>query len=283
MCQGVLPPPLPNWKSVSQSLDHIVIKELEFDHNKTTNAVDFQHTEKPSPSAGSSSSIPSGSGTLLCIDGHMYTGEYEDLKPHGNGSLMYKDTSRYDGQFEKGFFSGKGRYQLKPYEDGECSTYTGEWWMGKPHGVGKATFQSSKVVYDGEWLDGRPHGTGSLTDFTVSIFNERPYQYSGTWRNGKPHGTNGKQHFPDGSTFCGTFVDGIRNGFGTLSSGDGQYKYEGQWIYGKRHGFGVEHTRDGNIFEGDFVKDKRKGMGKIFYPDGEVFEDYFMGPKITDS
>lgn len=343
---GVLPSKkLPDWWSVAQALDHVIVKDLQWEHNPATNSVLFgvrpitdkedgkeedevkciettkqegeymQEKEKevaaaPPPSAhasGSGSSSPSppplsnvvvvattqlqpkpgrrqpgqGAGSLLCVSGEMYTGEYLDRKPHGHGSLLYPDSSRYDGHFEHGFFAGEGRYQQFPYDTERRTAYEGEWQAGKPHGTGTATFLGGKVTYEGSWEEGRPHGVGVLTDCRFSAFNQPPYRYKGPWQRGEEHGMDGEESFPDGASYLGGFMEGRRHGYGVLRSGDGTYEYRGQWLNGRRHGRGVEKTPNGDVYDGGFFKDQRKGQGKITYPDGTVFEDFFTAPKIS--
>ncbi|MEH0155452.1 hypothetical protein V6R21_14995 [Limibacter armeniacum] len=115
--------------------------------------------------------------------------------------------------------------------------------------------------------------------------------YQGRWNNDKMQG-RGKITYPDGSSYEGNFLDGIRSGFGifTWANGDeyqGGFKdgkmhgrgiltqkdgtqHEGSWLYGKSFGEGTHTYPDGSQYIGEWVDNKRHGKGIMLYSDGRV-------------
>jgi hypothetical protein len=59
---------------------------------------------------------------------------------------------------------------------------------------------------------------------------------------GQPHGV-GTQHWADGTTYSGNWINGAAHGDGKLAKADGS-GYEGHWVEGRKHGFGKEKLVD---------------------------------------
>ncbi|XP_067264917.1 alsin isoform X4 [Chanodichthys erythropterus] len=90
--------------------------------------------------------------------------------------------------------------------------------------------------------------------------------YEGRWLSGKPHG-KGILKWPDGTVYCGTFKNGLEDGFGdymmpntTLNKFD---RYQGHWKEGKMHGFGTYWHASGEVYEGLFRENMRHGHGML--------------------
>ena len=102
----------------------------------------------------------------------------------------------------------------------------------------------------------------------------------------------------DGNTYIGTFNKGLFDGFGTISSLDNKYLYEGEWKDGLKHGNGQLITEKikysgkfendvfsgskgvlcdekGNIYEGDFVNGKFDGYGHYKMSNGDNYIGQF--------
>jgi len=111
----------------------------------------------------------------------------------------------------------------------------------------------------------------------------------------------------DGGWYKGSFVEGLRKGFGVSEEGkqhDGKecfVRYSGFWEKGKRHGKGVLKVggdwfegefRDGNFangvvvyengdrYEGEFRKDFFHGKGRLERLNGDVLEGNFANGKL---
>jgi hypothetical protein len=122
-------------------------------------------------------------------------------------------------------------------------------------------------------------------------------KYDGQWHGGLEHGV-GREAWCTGSSYSGSFAEGLRSGFGVYShcaspelfqmlkvdAMDSQrvvpfewsktapysqkwataksgWLYAGQMRYGGRHGFGALATADGVLFEGQFNEDRKHGFG----------------------
>lgn len=130
-------------------------------------------------------------------------------------------------------------------------------------------------------IDGRYLTLGNPQP-TPPIFNTRTYLTS-------PKDTT--IYYPNSqSTYTGQVLNGIRNGFGTMTwqSGDkyvgnwdngfrkgkGTYfwpdgdKYEGNWDNNKTEGYGTYYWKNGNKYSGEWRNDKREGQGEMKYTDG---------------
>ncbi|XDV30754.1 hypothetical protein PO909_033601 [Leuciscus waleckii] len=90
--------------------------------------------------------------------------------------------------------------------------------------------------------------------------------YEGRWLTGKPHG-KGILKWPDGTVYCGTFKNGLEDGFGdymmpntTLNKFE---RYQGHWKEGKIHGFGTYWHASGEVYEGSFRENMRHGHGML--------------------
>ena len=94
-------------------------------------------------------------------------------------------------------------------------------------------------------------------------------EYSGEWSNGKPHGA-GQLVWPDGSSFEGHFVSGIRSGPGTLIKKWGIMS--GNWVDDELEGEGEMIITGGTIYKGNFHKTRRHGRGTISFRNGTSYE-----------
>lgn len=90
--------------------------------------------------------------------------------------------------------------------------------------------------------------------------------YEGRWLSGKPHG-KGILKWPDGTVYCGTFKNGLEDGFGdymmpnaTLNKFE---RYQGHWKEGKMHSFGTYWHASGEVYEGSFRENMRHGHGML--------------------
>ncbi|KAL7865516.1 hypothetical protein SRHO_G00107630 [Serrasalmus rhombeus] len=90
--------------------------------------------------------------------------------------------------------------------------------------------------------------------------------YSGRWLSGKPHG-KGMLKWPDGRVYCGTFKNGLEDGFGDYMMPNKTFnkydRYKGHWKEGKMHGFGTYWCATGEVYEGSFRENQRHGHGML--------------------
>lgn len=105
----------------------------------------------------------------------------------------------------------------------------------------------------------------------------------------------GKKVYNNGNIYEGDFVNGSREGKGTLTSkygtvytgqfaedvpnGKGKAKYEngdaydGDWVDGNMEGQGTLTFKDGNYYIGAFKNDKQNGYGKEFNKAGDIVKE----------
>ncbi|KAM9486533.1 alsin [Clarias gariepinus] len=90
--------------------------------------------------------------------------------------------------------------------------------------------------------------------------------YTGRWLSGKPHGS-GTLKWPDGRVYCGTFKNGLEDGFGDCVMPNMSFnkydRYKGHWKEGKMHGFGTYRYATGEVYEGSFQENLRHGHGML--------------------
>ena len=83
----------------------------------------------------------------------------------------------------------------------------------------------------------------------------------------------------NGETYKGQYHQGLRNGFGemTTSSGEG---YIGEWRNDVKHGRGRLVFANGDLYEGEFKNGIAEGKGKFYNKEtGSVYDGYFKNNK----
>lgn len=80
-----------------------------------------------------------------------------------------------------------------------------------------------------------------------------------------------KATYPNGETYEGDYVDGIREGQGKYTYKN-KYTYEGQWVQNQKDGRGIFTYRKKGKYDGNFRAGKREGTGCFYYPNEDVYE-----------
>jgi hypothetical protein len=159
-----------------------------------------------------------GRGSEYC--GDKYEGEFKDSLLHGKGIYYWTDGRKYDGYFINGKKEGQGTYT---YANGD--KYIGGWENNKRSGHG--TFYGK----DGEYFEGIykndfPNGKG------ISIWGKNSKycgdKYEGEFKDSWYHG-KGIYYWTDGRKYDGYFINGKKEGQGTLYAKDGKIIYSGIW------------------------------------------------------
>lgn len=86
-----------------------------------------------------------GTGKFEFENGDIYSGSWQNGKPHGRGTYDFSNGDRYVGEFKEGKFEGDGTYVWK-----DKSKYKGQWSAGKRDGYGKFTWPTGNS-YWGKW------------------------------------------------------------------------------------------------------------------------------------
>eukprot|EP00041_Stephanoeca_diplocostata_P026969 m.735270 g.735270 ORF g.735270 m.735270 type:complete len:1834 (-) comp23088_c0_seq1:324-5825(-) len=171
--------------------------------------------------------------------------------------------------------------------------YEGEMTSGRITGHGYLLCEDGRV-YKGSFRDGYCDGYCEMTAPPRAPGSNGLVK--GTWRKGKLHGI-ALVHQHDHTTYCGSYVDGLREGHGVRVSVD-EVKYTGSWKQGMRHGYGVSedmvrgtrhlgmwHMDEKNgsgivvseklYYEGDFSGDQLSGSGLLISHDDYMYEGHF--------
>ncbi len=170
-----------------------------------------------------------GYGRFVYTDGKSFTGFWKNGKREGKGHAYENGNNIFgywknDEMITDGCISGDCKNGYGSYDNGERTTYNGQWKDGKYNGEGTERFQRYQTditTYTGQWVDGKKHGNGQLTRSTYNT-NYRKWEddtYNGKWEDGKF--VEGKHTYNDGTSYTGSF-DGffpIRECTKTLANG----------------------------------------------------------------
>ena len=85
--------------------------------------------------------------------------------------------------------------------------------------------------------------------------------------------------YPDGDTYKGTILNGLRNGRGHYRSASGD-TYHGDWEDGQMHGKGTYTTASGNVYRGKFRENRHDGYGVYQYASGARYEGDYVDDKM---
>eukprot|EP00752_Nemacystus_decipiens_P008471 g7569.t1 len=134
------------------------------------------------------------------------------------------------------FLSNDGLHAIDDEPDEEQVTVM-RYDAGPPHGFGD---------YSGHVQGGVPHGKGTMQWPSGK-------EYRGSGRRGRETGrwVRGVFTYPDGKTYSGQWLNGLRHGEGTRNYPDGS-TYTGSWAYDKRHGQGEYTWMDGRVWSGEW-------------------------------
>ena len=89
-------------------------------------------------------------------------------------------------------------------------------------------------------------------------------------------------YFVNGERYEGTFVDDVREGFGTYVYKDSG-RYVGSFMGGERHGRGVYTYASGARYEGEFVQGVMHGRGTYIFPDGTKMDGIWEKGEVVSS
>lgn len=81
----------------------------------------------------------------------------------------------------------------------------------------------------------------------------------------------GKATYPNGDTYEGVYLNGMKNGEGTYIYNEQKTVYCGNWKDGKKDGKGKFKFSDGSLYQGFWLDNKRNGKGSYYYANGDVY------------
>lgn len=143
------------------------------------------------------------------------------------------------------------------------------------HGVGSIRFKNGSQ-YEGNIKYGIMESTPETPSF---ITFKNGTMYRGDMKQNKITG-NGEYIFPEGSTYVGQVLNGLRHGNGTYENKTENLKYEGSWINGLKHGNGKLIVND-MVYEGEFFEGAKHNFGKLKWEStGNYYEGEFKFNQI---
>ncbi|MGZ5201766.1 MAG: hypothetical protein ACXWC4_18540, partial [Telluria sp.] len=253
-----------------------------------------------------------GPAVLLDLDETRTTGQLVNGVLQGPGSRTFRDGARFEGTFKDGAMA-EGTYR---YANGDV--YTGALKDGLREGKG-VLVKSNGDRHDGMWHRGGFHGEGVATFASGAT-------WTGTFDNGKlvkgtrvdPKGAvtevesiprmskltgRGTETTFEGDRYEGDFVNGLRDGQGTIVRTDGTridgsfskdvlisgvrlrpegWRYEGSFDSNQSpSGSGVLTTPNGSRYEGQFSKGTYEGKGIYRDVNGRVLDGEWIGGKFA--
>ncbi len=134
-------------------------------------------------------------GQVHYIDGSFYKGSFEQGVPHGLGKFVSPNGDVYEGKFDHGMQQGHGTVR---FSDG--SFYEGMFNKGQASGSGRLNYPNG-TFYVGQFSEDHPHGYGKL------IYPSKKMYYLGFFKKGCFHGP-GRLVYHDGSISKGLFKMG---------------------------------------------------------------------------
>jgi len=174
-------------------------------------------------------------------------------------------------QLEKRFVC----FRVQGHPEFKDAVFEGETVLGRVTGRGHFLCDDGRV-YKGHFQDGLCHG---FCEMTAPDGVGAHRLVKGPWRRGKLHGIAFVSSY-DGSTFCGSYINGIREGHGTWVS-DVDDRYVGGWKQNLRHGYGVHETEGGSSrYLGIWTTNERCGRGVVI-KEGLYYEGDFVGNKLS--
>lgn len=169
----------------------------------------------------------------------------------GQVVIQYSSGSRYEGEALDGLFHGDGEFTWPV-----GNIFRGEFLDGNCH-RGKMTYRTGGVQ-EGQW-------SSALADTP----SEHPVL----------HG-RGKHTLPNGVTYEGEWVKGVKEGHGTLSDPNAGLVYAGQFRADLRHGRGVFTAADGEVYDGEWHEGVKQGDGRLLIGGRTVYEGQFVAGHI---
>ena len=146
-------------------------------------------------------------------------------------------------------------YEKESAEEGESYMYELNCLIGDCKN-GSGTWSGEYYIYKGDFQNGLRHGRGNC----LWLYNER--KYDGEWKDDQMSGEGVEESY--GDKYVGSFIDGKKNGKGTLTLKNGN-KYKGEWKDNKKYGKGTYTWKNsGNKYVGMWKNNRQHGKGTSY-------------------
>jgi len=181
------------------------------------------------------------------------------------------DNDKYEGEYRYGKFDGNGTYFFASGEK-----YIGEFKKGKLNGFGiyiDSKGKISSVAHNENFLVGQVFKI-DIKDGKHTYEYPNGYKYDGYFVDGFRNGKGTLILGDNNEKFVGEFKNGFRHGKGTLAlyKSDSHFPYlfyDGEWKYDKKNGEGEEEYANGSKHIGTFVKNNIEGEGTFIFANGD--------------
>ncbi len=198
----------------------------------------------------------SGYNELLYVNGNSYKGYLKNGKFEGYGEYRFSSGERYLAMFSNGNLNGLAKYFAN---DG--SSFLGFYTDGKRNGKG-IIVSSAGQISAGDWSYGvyqreKTYGFADGSNFNAATQMSSNMYLAADCLYGNCLMGEGKRVMGNGTTYTGSFVDGLEDGKGEMLYSDGSYN--GSWKQGKEHGIGEMKFNNGVNLISEFKKGKIDG------------------------
>ena len=193
------------------------------------------------------------------------------------------DDDKYEGEYRFGKFDGNGTYYFASGEK-----YTGEFKKGKMDGFGiyiDSNGKVSSVAFNEDYLVGQVFKI-DINDGKHTYEYANGYKYNGYFVDGFRNGKGTLISGDNNEKFVGDFKNGFRHGKGTLAlyKSDSHYPYlfyDGEWKYDQKNGKGEEEYANGSKHVGTFVNNNINGEGTFIFANGDKCHGYWNNKFVS--
>ncbi|KAL7685204.1 hypothetical protein Plhal304r1_c031g0099301 [Plasmopara halstedii] len=193
-------------------------------------------------------------------------------------------------------YHGKGKAVFKTN-----FTYTGDFYYGRLHGIGRINWHTSNITYEGDVkyneITGKgtywwPNGSKYIGDVKCGVVATKEEQEDKKVSNGIISKNEKEMHLDVKKIgrYSGEWFDGVPHGYGELVYDNVRnVRYEGNFVAGKRDGYGVMYYEDGSIddlgtldstsrkiplemYDGDWKYDRPHGFGRYVWYQSTMYD-----------
>ena len=220
--------------------------------------------------------LPSGKGMLYEDNGMeqlKYVGTFKNANPHGDNiqAFDFKDGQLfkcYQGAMHNGLKEGLG----KEFNFVGHTTYEGNFYKNKYHGLGDLYWDNTVPKYKGNFYHGKFNGEG------IAFNKDGGWkEFEGNFRNGKLSGDECIRYLSGEKWLKGSFLDGKQEGHGIeYWIADGTIMKEGMWV-------GGHPVKDNMIMRYKGQIEQGNGVEQIIgYVDDKEFFDEAQSSLLKD-
>ncbi len=220
----------------------------------------------------------SGYNELFGTTGESYKGYLKNGKFEGYGEYRFPTGERYLGMWSGGVLSG-----LVKHFGADGSTFIGYYSDGKRNGKGLDVTADGKLTA-GEWLygiyqSGKKFGFAGGKALAAKAEMSSDLYLAADCVSGNCLTGEGKRVTGGGTTYTGTFVDGLEDGKGEKVYTNGTYN--GSWRQGETQGIGEFKFTNGVTYISEFKKGQVDGYILKFDGSGNMAVELYNSGELV--